>query len=277
MPVRAILIFVTMWMLSACASLLEAPDTTDIEDLSAEEIYNEAETSLNDERFEQAAKKFGEIERLYPYSELAKLGLIMQAYAYYQDRDYDNSRSSALRYLDFFPASEDAAYAQYLVGLSYYDQIDDVGRDQSLALNSIQQFQIVIERYPESEYVSEAEERFALAFDHLAAKEMEVGRDYLKRGYYGAAVKRFNVVVDDFSSTSQTPEALHRLTEAYFSLGLEDEARASAQILRENYPDSEWNTYSQSLLAAYEQGRLLPQDGNWFSRLYRQTVKGEWL
>ena len=151
----------------------------------------------------------------------------MQAYAHHQAKDYENSRSAAQRYVDFYPTDEDAAYAQYLLALSYYDQIEEVGRDQGLTFQALQALRTVIERYPDSEYARSAVLKFDLAFDHLAAKEMEIGRYYLKRDHHAAAINRFRTVVEDFQTTTHTAEALHRLVEAYLSLGLTDEAQTA--------------------------------------------------
>ena len=247
-----------------------------IESYTAEEIYRQAELELNNGKFGDAAKNFGEVERLYPYSEWAKRALIMQAFAYHRDRDYENSRAAAQRYIDFFPADEDAAYAQYLMALSYYDQIDDVGRDQGLTFQALQALRTVIERYPDSEYARSAILKFDLAFDHLAAKEMEIGRYYLKGKHYSAAVNRFRVVVEDFQTTTQTPEALHRLVEAYLSLGLTDEAQTAGAILGHNFRSTQWYEESYALLT----GRGLKPEARgdgWLASLYRQTVRGEWL
>ena len=248
-----------------------------VESLSAQQIYERAEAELaNSRNAEEAARLFGEVERLYPYSEYAKRALIMQAFAYHSDRDYENSRIAAQRYIDFYPASEDAAYAQYLLALSYYDQIEDVGRDQGLTLRALQALRTVIERYPGSEYARSATLKFDLAFDHLAAKEMEVGRYYLKRSHYAAAINRFRVVVEEFQTTSHTAEALHRLVESFLSLGLTEEAQTAAAILGHNFRSSPFYEETYALLAS--QGLQPKVRGNgWLARLYRQSVRGEWL
>lgn len=248
-----------------------------IEDLTAEQIYQKAEFELesNDEP-EEAARLFSEVERLYPYSEWAKRALIMQAFAFHSDRDYENSRAAAQRYIDFYPAEEDAAYAQYLLALSYYDQIDDVGRDQGLTFQALQALRVVIEQYPDSEYARSAMLKFDLAFDHLAAKEMEIGRYYLKRGHYSAAINRFRIVVEEFQTTTHTPEALHRLVESYLSLGLTDEAQTAGAILGHNFQSTEWYQDSYKLLT----GRGLSMEAkgdSWLAGIYRQVVKGAWL
>jgi outer membrane protein assembly factor BamD len=247
-----------------------------LESYSPEEIFQRGEFEMERGRSTDAAVYFGEIERLYPYSSWAKRGLIMQAFAYHRARDYPNSRAAAQRYIDFYPADEDAAYAQYLLALSYYDQIDEIGRDQGLTFQALQALRVVIEQYPDSEYVAPAVLKFDLAFDHLAAKEMEIGRYYLRRNHFTAAINRFRVVVEDFQTTSHTPEALHRLVEAYLSLGLVEEAQTAGAILGHNYQSTPWYADSYALLT----GRgLQPQSigDNWLAAIYRQVVRGEWL
>lgn len=247
-----------------------------LDGLTAQEIFERGERQVAGGNPEDAAFTFGEVERLYPYSEFAQRALIMQAFAYHRDEDYPNSRASAQRYLDFYPAEEDAAYAAYLLALSYYDQIDEIGRDQGLTFQALQALRRVIEQYPESEYASTSVLKFELAFDHLAAKEMEIGRFYLKRGNYLAAANRFRTVVEDFQTTTHTPEALHRLVESYLSLGLVEEAQTAGAILGYNYQSSEWYESSFALLT----GNGLSADAagdSWLSSIYRQVVRGEWL
>ncbi len=244
--------------------------------LSASQIYQRAELQLARSDPEEAARIFGEVERLYPYSDWAKRALIMQAFAYHRDRDYEAARGAAQRFVELYPADEDAAYAQYLLALSYYDQIDDVGRDQGLTFQALQALREVIEGYPESDYARSAMLKFDLAFDHLAGKEMEIGRYYLKGGHYTAAINRFRVVVEDFQTTTHTPEALHRLVEAYLALGLEDEARTAGAILGLNFRSTEWYQDSYALLT----GRgltLEPAGDSFLTSIYRQVVRGEWL
>ncbi len=247
-----------------------------LDSLSAEDIYKRAEFELEDGNPDESARFFGEVERLYPYSEWAKRALVMQAYAYHRDRDYEAARASAQRYLDFFPGGEDAAYAQYLLAISYYDQIDDVGRDQGLTFQALQALRGVIEQYPDSEYARSSILKFDLAFDHLAGKEMEIGRFYLSRNHYAASINRFRVVVEQFQTTTHTPEALLRLVEAYLALGLEEEAQTAGAILGYNYQSSEWYEDAYALLT----GRGLrpeAQGTSWLATVYRQVVRGEWL
>ncbi|MBY6046825.1 outer membrane protein assembly factor BamD [Vannielia litorea] len=261
--------------LSGCGFFQAKPEQS-LEDLTPEQIYNQGEATLETGKPDDAAELFAEVERLYPYSVWAKRALIMQAFAYHRDRDYENSRATAQRYIDFYPAEEDAAYAQYLLALSYYDQIDEVGRDQGLTFQALQALREVIEKYPDSEYASSAILKFDLAFDHLAAKEMEIGRYYLRRGHYIAAINRFRVIVEEFQTTTQTPEALHRLVEAYLSLGLTAEAQTAGAILAYNYRATEWYDDTYTLLARRNLQAQAKGD-SWLRQIYRQTIKGEWL
>lgn len=264
-------------VLSACSgSGGRADRSQSLEAFTPEQIFERGEFDLARDRTDDAAWYFSEIERLYPYSSWAKRSLIMQAYSFHQGKDYENSRAAAQRYIDFYPADEDAAYAQYLLALSYYDQIDEVGRDQGLTFQALQALRTVIEVYPDSEYATTAILKFDLAFDHLAGKEMEIGRYYLRRDHFTAAINRFRVVVEDFQTTSHTAEALFRLIEAYLSLGLTDEAQTAGAILGYNYQSSEW--YEDGFKLLTSQGlKMRDRGNNWLSSIYRQSVKGQWL
>ena len=247
-----------------------------LEDLDAEAIFQQAEFQLERGNADDAAALFIEVERLHPYSRWAERSLIMAAFAYHEDGDYEAARVSAQRYLDFYPGNEDAAYAQYLLALSYYDQIDQVGRDQGVTYQALQALRVVIERYPDSEYTQDAILRFDLAFDHLAGKEMEVGRYYLRREHYTSAINRFRVVVEEFQTTSHTPEALLRLVEAYLALGLTDEAQTAGAILGYNFQSSPF--YDDAFRQLTGQGLSLEAAGeNWLREVWQQTVRGDWL
>ncbi|MEM9968915.1 MAG: outer membrane protein assembly factor BamD [Pseudomonadota bacterium] len=252
------------------------PQEIPLETYSAEQIFERGEYELNRSQADEAAFYFSEIERLYPYSDWARRALIMQAFSYHRDQDYPNSRAAAQRFIDFYPDDDDAAYAQYLLALSYYDQIDEVGRDQGLTFQALQSLRDVIENYPDSEYAKSSILKFDLAFDHLAGKEMEIGRYYLRRDHFAAAINRFRVVVEDFQTTTHTAEALHRVVEAYLSLGLNTEAQTAGAILGHNFRSTDWYEDSYRLLTG--QG-LEPAffNGNWLAAIYRQTIKGEWL
>lgn len=260
-------------ILSACGN--NAP-VRDLEGYPAEDIYQRAEYEITTGDFDSAANYFAEVERLYPYSSWAKRALIMEAFSYHRGRDYENARLAAQRFIDFYPADEDAPYAHYLLALSYYDQIDDVGRDQGLTFQALQALRVVIERYPDSDYARSAVLKFDLAFDHLAAKEMEIGRYYLKRKHYTAAVNRFRVVVEQYQTTRHTAEALHRLVESYLALGLVEEAQTAGAILGHNYQSTPWYEDSYKLLTG--KGLEVKSLGtNWLSQIYRQMIRGEWL
>ena len=261
-------------VLVACAG---GPKEKPIEEQTAEEIYKRGELELEtNPKSEQSAELSGEVERLYPYSLWAKRALIMQTYAFHKARDYEKSRAAAQRFVDFYPADKDAAYAQYLLALSYYDQIDDVGRDQGLTFQALEAFRKLIETYPDSDYAASAALKFDLAFDHLAAKEMEIGRYYLKRGNYAAAINRLRVVVEDFQTTSYTAEALHRLVECYLALGLSEEAQTAGAILGYNYQSSPFYQDTYRLLA--QNGLVAEARGKgWLAEIYRQMIRGEWL
>jgi len=247
-----------------------------LEDFTPKQIFERGEFELERDRPDDATFYFAEIERLFPYSELAQRALIMLAFAHHQDEDYENSRAAAQRFIDFYPEDDDAAYAQYLLALSYYDQIDDVGRDQGLTFQALQSLRQVIEVYPNSEYAKSSVLKFDLAFDHLAAKEMEIGRYYLRRDHFTAAINRFRVVVEDFQTTTHTAEALHRLVESYLSLGLTDQAQTAGAILGFNFQSTDWYEDSFALLTgAGLEPRAL--GNNWLSAIYRQMVQGRWL
>ncbi len=262
-------------MLSACGGGGQKEAALDT--LTADEIFTRGEYTLeHSKKGKDAIVYFSEVERLYPYSEVAKRALIMQAYAYHKDRDYENSRATAQRYIDTYPGEEDAAYAKYLLALSYYDQIDEVGRDQGLTFQALQALRAVIEEYPDSEYAKSAMLKFDLAYDHLAAKEMEIGRYYLKGKHYAAAINRFRVVVEQYQTTTHTPEALYRLIECYLSLGIMDEAQTAGAILGYNFQSTEW--YQDGFKLLTKQGLEPKTRGdNWLSAIYRQMIKGEWL
>ena len=263
--------------LAACGGGDPAASKQPLDNFTAEQIYKRGEYELeNGKRPKDAVHYFSEVERLYPYSEWAKRALIMQAYALHKSGQYDEARGAAQRFIDNFPGDEDEAYAKYLLALSYYDQIDEVGRDQGLTFQALQSLREVIEQYPDTEYARSAVLKFDLAFDHLAGKEMEIGRYYLKRGHYTAAINRFRVVVEDYQTTTHTPEALMRLVESYLALGLTNEAQTAGAILGHNFQSS---PYYQDAYAQLR-GRGLtatPQGNSWLTKVYRQVIQGKWL
>lgn len=246
------------------------------EDKAAEEIFNSGERELIRRRYNDAAEKFKEVERLYPYSDWAKRALIMQVYSFHKDKEYENVVSAANRFIEFHPKDKDIPYAYYLIGLSYYDQVLAIGRDQKLTQEALKIFKLIIKEYPDSEYASSSQIKFDFLKNQLASKEMEVGRYYLKRSHYVSAINRFRGIIEDFSTTSQVPEALHRLVEAYLSLGLTDEAQTAGAILGYNYKSTEW--YERTFALLKNEGLEPKSLGNsWLSKIYRQVVKGQWL
>lgn len=225
----------------------------------AESIYNEAYDELERRRYREAQQLFDEVERQHPYSEWARRSMMMAAYAAYERGDYDGAVQTAERYVALYPSGRTTAYAYYLIALSHYEQILDVGRDQrqtQLALDALEQ---VVRRYPNTEYARDARLKIDLTLDHLAGKEMDVGRWYLRRGHHLAAINRFRRVIDEYQTTSHVPEALHRLVEAYVSLGVIEEARQVAAVLGHNYPGSEWYEDTYELLA--DEGLIVASTG----------------
>ena len=275
---KALCVVSVLVLAAGCSKKQQQAEDIDMSTMTAEQIYTQGEIALanNKRKPEDALIYFQQVEQLYPYSAWAKRALIMQAFTLHESKDYEDARTAAQRFLDLYPADEDAAYAAFLLALSYYDQIDEVGRDQDLTYQALQALRVVIEEYPDSEYARSAELKFEMAFDHLAAKEMEIGRYYLKRGNYTAAINRFRIVVQDYQTTSHTAEALHRLVEAYLALGLTNEAQTAGAILGYNYQSSPFYIDSYNLLKG--QGLAPEAKGtNWLTTVYRQMVKGEWL
>lgn len=271
------LIFATIFiLLSNCSENQVGIDNSPSEDKAAEEIFNSGEKEILRKRYGDAAEKFTEVERLYPYSDWAKRALIMQVYSFHKDQSYENVVSAANRFIEFHPNDKDVPYAYYLIGLSYYDQVLAIGRDQELAKEALRVFSLITKEYPESKYASSSQIRFNFLRDHLASKEMEVGRYYLKRSHYAPAINRFRGVIEEFPTTSQVPEALHRLVEAYLSLGLVNEAQTAGAILGYNYRSTEW--YDRTFVLLSSKGLKPKSSGNsWLSKIYRQVVKGQWL
>ena len=271
------LLFATIFiLLSNCSENQVGIDNSPSEDEAAEEIFNSGEKEILRKRYGDAAEKFTEVERLYPYSDWAKRALIMQVYSFHKDQSYENVVSAANRFIEFHPNDKDVPYAYYLIGLSYYDQVLAIGRDQELAKEALRVFSLITKEYPESKYASSSQIRFNFLRDHLASKEMEVGRYYLKRSHYAPAINRFRGVIEEFPTTSQVPEALHRLVEAYLSLGLVNEAQTAGAILGYNYRSTEWYDRTFALLSS--KGLKPKSSGNsWLSKIYRQVVKGQWL
>ncbi|MBV44627.1 MAG: outer membrane protein assembly factor BamD [Rhodobiaceae bacterium] len=216
-----------------------------------EAIYNNALYNLERGRFQQAAFEFDEVERQHPYSSWARRAMLMSAYTYYLQNKYDEAISSAQRFISLHPGNKHAVYAYYLIGQSYYERISDVARDQKITEMALESFIEIIRRYPDTDYARDAQMKVDLTMDHLAGKEMYIGRYYLKQSAFLAAINRFRSVVVDYKTTSHTPEALHRIVEAYISLGLMEEAKATASVLGYNFPNSHWYKDSYELVKSF--------------------------
>jgi outer membrane protein assembly factor BamD len=225
-------------LLAACGSKDEADIDKPV--LPVEELYNNGVDALNDRRFNSATDQFSAVEQNYPYSPWAVNAQLMNGYTQYQQNKYTDAIGTLDRFIQLHPAHRDIAYAYYLRALSYYEQISDIQRDQRGTEQAMNALQDVINRFPETTYARDARLKVDLCRDHLAGKEMEIGRWYQKQHLYEAAINRFQRVVDDFQTTNHVAEALHRLTEIYLVLGLRDEARKTASVLGYNYPGSEW-------------------------------------
>jgi outer membrane protein assembly factor BamD len=258
--------------LGAC-SLFNKDDAAQA-DIPADKLYNEGVYMLNRRQdYKDAAKKFEEVERQHPYSEWARKSLIMTAYAKYEAREYDEAVAAAKRYVTLHPGSPDAAYAQYLIGASYYDQIPDVTRDQGRTEKAISALEEVTRKFPDSEYAASAKHKIQVARDQLAGKEMQIGRYYLKRKDFTGAINRFKIVVTHYQTTRHVEEALMRLTEAYMSLGIVSEAQTAAAVLGHNFPDSRWYSDAYRLVKS---GGLEPAEnkGSWISRAFKKLGVG---
>jgi outer membrane protein assembly factor BamD len=254
--------------LMGCAGIFNKDDDYVPED-PADRLYNEGLFLLNNkEDYDGAAKKFDEVDRQNPYSDWARKALLMSAYANYQAKKYDDCINAAKRYVTLHPGSADAAYAQYLIGSSYYDQILDVNHDQARADKAVNALEEVIRKYPDTEYAINAKKKIEVARDQLAGKEMEIGRFYMKRRDFTGAINRFKVVVTHYQTTREVEEALARLTEAYLSLGVVDEAQTAAAVLGHNFPDSPWYKDAYNLVKSAG-GEPNENKESWISRAFK--------
>jgi outer membrane protein assembly factor BamD len=245
-----------------------------IPDEPADKLYNEGLYLLNTKKDPKAAaKKFEEVDRQHPYSDWARKSLIMAAFAYYDAGAYDDCINSARRYVTLHPGSPDAAYAQFLIGSSYFDQIPEISRDQDRTEKAVQTLEEVARKYPDSEYAVAAKRKIEIARDQLAGKEMDIGRQLLNSRNYAGAINRFKVVVTRFQRTRHVEEALLRLTEAYMALGIVEEAQTSAAVLGHNFPDSRW--YKDAYALMQSRG-LEPNEnkGSWISQAFKKFGLG---
>ena len=241
----------TATLLSGCAALgggrSSGADTRYVaRDVNT--LYNAAKERLDAGNYEVAAALFDEVERQHPYSPWARRAQLMSAFSYYMGQKYNESINSARRFLSIHPGNKDAPYAYYLVALSYYEQISDVTRDQKITEQALAALGEVQRRYPNSRYAADAGLKIDLVNDHLAGKEMEIGRFYQRRSLWLASSLRFREVVDKYQTTTHTPEALYRLVESYLAMGVPAEARKSAAVLGANYANSEWYQRAYELM-----------------------------
>ena len=228
-----------------------------------ESIYNKALTELEDGEYEAAAKAFAEVDRQHPYSIWATKAQLMSGYSFYQNNNYDEAIIALDRFISIHPSNKDAPYAYYLKALCYYEQISDVGRDQQMTQLALKTLRQIIARFPDSKYSRDAAIKVDLTRDHLAGKEMEIGRYYENQGLYLGAINRYKKVIDKFQTTTHVPEALHRLTESYLSLGLVEQAKKTASVLGHNFPGSDWyiNSYEMVEGKTY---RKKEKKGRWY-------------
>ncbi|MDG1859394.1 MAG: outer membrane protein assembly factor BamD [Emcibacteraceae bacterium] len=229
--------------ISACGN-----DTLKYQDLPVEQLYTEAQKYSDRSQWGYAGIAYDEVERQHPYSVWATRAKLMSAYSFYMANRYDDAILAAQRYLALHPGNKNAAYARYIVAISFYEQIADVSRDQNNTEQALDAFRQLIRLHPESNYAKDARVKMELTLDHLAGKEMEIGRYYQSQGEFFAAIGRFNNVIKNFQTTSHAAEALLRTTEAYLAMGIVSEAQKTAEVLALNYPESEWNEHSTELM-----------------------------
>ena len=261
-PYSLILLSLAM-LLSGCSTDKRVdPETLAIQkERPAEQIYGEAMAAYKEGEYQKAGRLFDEVERQHPYSDFATQSQLKSAQAAYENVRYDEAIVALDRFIELHPGHENVDYAYYLKALCYYEQITDVARDQQMTRSALEALNVVIERFPDSEYRRDAEFKRDLTRDHLAGKEMEIGRYYLRTGEVNAALNRFRTVIKDYQTTTHTPEALHRLVEGYTTLGLKDEATRVAAVLGYNYPGSRWYKDSYDLLDPAQRAKIANKEG----------------
>jgi outer membrane protein assembly factor BamD len=242
-------------------------------DEPADKLYNEGLTLLNKKEYVDSAKKFEEVDRQHPYSDWGRKSLLMAAFAYYEGGKYDDTITSAKRYVTLHPGSSDAAYAQYLMASAYFDQIPDVTRDQARTERAMQSLAEVVRKYPNTEYAESAKKKIEVARDQLAGREMMVGRFYLEKRNFVGAINRFKAVVTQYQTTRHVEEALMRLAECYMSLGIVNEAQTAAAVLGHNFPSSPWYQDAYKLV---QTGGAEPRENkdSWISKAFKAFTLG---
>ena len=259
---KFLMVMAAVMMVSACSSTKKAgEESAEVVEISetesAKALYDEANEKLDKKNYRGAIQTFQEVERQYPYSKWATKAQMLAAYSAYQEDSYDEAILALERFVELHPGNEDVDYAYYLRSLAYYEQISDVARDQAITKQALRSFDTLITRFPNSEYTRDAKLKRDLTLDHLAGKEMEIGRYYLNRNEVNAAINRFRTVVRDYQTTTHVPEALHRLVESYLTLGLKGEATRVAAVLGHNYPGSKWYQDSYKILDTNSREKIL--------------------
>ncbi len=250
---------------TACSSDEKAPYV----ERPVNALYNRAVNALEAGAYLDAARFFDEVEQQHPYSVWATKAQLMAAYSNYEANKYDDAIIGIDRFIQLHPGNRDTPYAYYLKAQTYYEQITDVSRDQLGTESALKALREVIRRYPQSKYARDARLKIDLTRDHLAGKEMSIGRFYLRKNEYIAAINRFKRVVDNYQTTTHVPEALHRVAEAYTAIGMTEEAKKAASVLGHNYPGSEWYIDSYALMtgkdvrAKKEKKGILARAWNW--------------
>ena len=265
MKLRLVLVILASVFVVSCAG--KKDEELKFIETPVEEIYAKALNDMAHKRYARAALYFDEVERQHPYSVWARRAMLLSAYAYYESNKYEEAIEAADRFISLHPGNKNVAYAFYLKAICNYERISDVGRDQGMTIEAYESLREVVRRFPNSEYARDARLKIDMTQDHLAGKEMTVGRFYLERHNYIAAINRFRTVIESYQTTTHVPEALHRLTEAYLALGIDREAQVSAAVLGYNYPGSKWYSDSYHLL---QQKDLQPEadEGSWMSRAF---------
>lgn len=260
---RLVLATLLLLALAACGGGPENPYV----DRPVDELYSTAQDLLDKGEYREAGRAFEEVERQHPYSQWAVRSQLMAAYSYYEANDYEEAIGAARRFIELHPGNPDTPYAQYLIGMSYYERISDVERDQEMTEEASKAFEELIRRYPDTDYARDARLKLDLTRDHAAGKHMEIGRYYQKRGQYVGAINRFRTVVEGYQTTTHVPEALHRLTECYLALGVREEAQNAAAVLGYNFPGSPWYERAYALL---QSERLEPSRSgrSWLGSLF---------
>jgi outer membrane protein assembly factor BamD len=267
---RALCLTLVCGLVTACGSFTKTDDMVSSDPPNV--IYGRAEALLDKQKYGAAAKEYEKVDVNHPYSQEARRAIVLAAYAHYQEGKYDEAISAADRYLTLHPGTKESDMAQNIVAMSYYDQVLDPKRDQTNARKSLQAYLTLIQRYPDSRYAADAQNRIRVLRDLLAASEMQVGRYYLRHNNYLAAINRFKTVVTDYQTTEQIEEALSRLTEAYMALGIVNEAQTAAAVLGHNFPDSKWYQNAYGLL---QKSGVQPQEheGSWITQTYKGDGK----